>query len=652
MTADQYREQISQTFEPRAMAQLWEQIKSCGEELARRLRPHFEARCKVLWAKKPATRKPTPHADVVPPKLLALIRKITARQAAPLLGLSQSHLSRIRKQHAKCPAAALERLNRIDIASVARIPRRPWGEAHHTKPTSEEYTKLKALAAGIGWGQTEAQLGAKRSTIRSQCEHEARPIHNDCLRRLQEIDVDLVVKEVKERLQQRIPLHQQRPLRSPPGKVQTSKTPTREQMTETDRAHMLALVERIGWEGVTLQLRMPSATTLRHKATAPNPSMKKADLQRLRALQVESFSPIKRLARRFGMRATRPGQYDRTKPFPGGLVKANSPLIEAFINQAKSSTAVVRYDDLLGFARWMGVEEIAQAATHFIADKLRAHALTAQFIVHLQNLGRAPKTIQRRVSSLRQLVTQAQRMELCSWSLDVKGGSADTVKDTRGPSMAVVRQVLDHAKEKGPRDYAILRLFADLGLRVCEVADLHMEHVNLERSEIQILGKGRGARERLSLPAVTKAALQDWIVKRGQSPGPVWIGKTGRGMNTRSIYVVVRKIGRALGIKLWPHALRHSAITHALDVTNGDIRKVRQFSRHKSLDMLMVYDDARQDQAGALAELLSADPKKKKLTIKETLRLLREHLLEAKEMPERMSAKVDESLLLLGQVSI
>jgi integrase/recombinase XerC len=53
-----------------------------------------------------------------------------------------------------------------------------------------------------------------------------------------------------------------------------------------------------------------------------------------------------------------------------------------------------------------------------------------------------------------------------------------------------------------------------------------------------------------------------------------------------------------------PHRIRHSSITHALDIT-GDVRKVQRLSRHVKLETLMIYDDNRQDIQGEVSELLS-----------------------------------------------
>jgi hypothetical protein len=51
---------------------------------------------------------------------------------------------------------------------------------------------------------------------------------------------------------------------------------------------------------------------------------------------------------------------------------------------------------------------------------------------------------------------------------------------------------------------------------------------------------------------------------------------------------------------LWRH-------TDALDLTNGNIRMVQGLSRHVDPRTLMKYDDARRDDAGALAQMLGND---------------------------------------------
>jgi hypothetical protein len=52
--------------------------------------------------------------------------------------------------------------------------------------------------------------------------------------------------------------------------------------------------------------------------------------------------------------------------------------------------------------------------------------------------------------------------------------------------------------------------------------------------------------------------------------------------------------------------LRHTAITVGLDKSNGDVRSVWMFSRHRDLGTVALYDDAREDRGGTVARLVAA----------------------------------------------
>lgn len=54
-----------------------------------------------------------------------------------------------------------------------------------------------------------------------------------------------------------------------------------------------------------------------------------------------------------------------------------------------------------------------------------------------------------------------------------------------------------------------------------------------------------------------------------------------------------------------PHRIRHSAITEALNLTDGNVRKVQKLSRHSTIETVMIYDDARHKDQGKLSRRLS-----------------------------------------------
>jgi integrase/recombinase XerC len=158
---------------------------------------------------------------------------------------------------------------------------------------------------------------------------------------------------------------------------------------------------------------------------------------------------------------------------------------------------------------------------------------------------------------------------------------------------------------------ALLRLLHDLGLRPGQAVRLDIEDVDLPGNRIFILGKARAQQEPVTLPVPTKAALAAWLDARGPEPGPLLVNfdraRKGRRLTGTAVYHIVGRLGAKTGLVVRPHGLRHLAIATALDRTNGDVRAVAKFSRHKDLRTLRRYDDNRQDLAGKVTRLVATE---------------------------------------------
>ena len=187
--------------------------------------------------------------------------------------------------------------------------------------------------------------------------------------------------------------------------------------------------------------------------------------------------------------------------------------------------------------------------------------------------------------------------------------------DTCGPGRDGFRAMLDAAGAqpgpKGLRDVALLRLLHDLGLRRSEAVRLDVEDVDLPGKRISLLSRGRSWKEPVTLPEPTRAALAAWLEACGSEPGPLFVNfdRAGKGhrLTGTAVYHIVGWLGAKAGLTVRPQELRHLAITTALDRTNGDMRAVAKFSRHKDLRTLSRYRDNRPDLAGKVASLVAAE---------------------------------------------
>jgi len=186
-------------------------------------------------------------------------------------------------------------------------------------------------------------------------------------------------------------------------------------------------------------------------------------------------------------------------------------------------------------------------------------------------------------------------------------------RDTRGPGVAGFRAMLavlaGAPGAKSRRDLALLRALFDMGLRREEAVSCDLAHYDRTAGTLAIMGKKRRERERLTVPAPTRAALEGWLVARGEAAGPLFVPLSRAGLGERltgrSVARIVAEVAVRAGIgHVRPHGLRHAAVTAALDA-GLDLRKVQRFSRHKDLRTLTLYDDNRSDLAGDVAAVVA-----------------------------------------------
>jgi integrase/recombinase XerC len=249
--------------------------------------------------------------------------------------------------------------------------------------------------------------------------------------------------------------------------------------------------------------------------------------------------------------------------------------------------------------------------------------IAREYLANMHQRGLAAATIGRRLATLRSLVATALELGYVDWSLLVKGPKSEPYRDTRGPGHDGFGMLTAAARKSagtaaGKRDLALMRLMYDLLLRVGECATLDLADVELDTDDpgVYVTGKGRTERKRITLSKSAALALREWIAVRGSEPGPLFTrvdpgaipGRLDR-LTIHSVEQMIARRSRQAGLPTVarPHGLRHAGITRLLELTGGNVRVVAKASRHVKLHTLVLYDDARTDVAGKLADLLGAD---------------------------------------------
>lgn len=162
----------------------------------------------------------------------------------------------------------------------------------------------------------------------------------------------------------------------------------------------------------------------------------------------------------------------------------------------------------------------------------------------------------------------------------------------------------DRRTEAGKRDYALLMIFARLGLRNSEAGHLTLADVDWRGGTLRILGKG-GIECRLPLVPDVGEALVDYLQVRPQDISRR-LFLTARAprqpLEMAGITTVTRRALRAGGLRQHggPHLLRHSLASELLH-RGASLSEVGQVLRHRLLSTTEIYAKVRVEALRELA---------------------------------------------------
>lgn len=184
---------------------------------------------------------------------------------------------------------------------------------------------------------------------------------------------------------------------------------------------------------------------------------------------------------------------------------------------------------------------------------------------------------------------------------NIKTFSQDKKHKRDGLSEDEIKHLIIKLKElvstpQNARLKAILALLALQGLRQVEVIRLDVKDIDLVAHTAFVRGKGRDDKELVSLHPETVKALQEYMKTNKKASGALFtsISNFGKGqrLTTRSIRKIVTGILKELGIEKSTHGFRHFFTTKLIQSYKGDLLEVAQYTRHRGLEMLQVYNDA------------------------------------------------------------
>ena len=142
------------------------------------------------------------------------------------------------------------------------------------------------------------------------------------------------------------------------------------------------------------------------------------------------------------------------------------------------------------------------------------------------------------------------------------------------------------------RDFCIITLFLNCGLRISELVGLNLSDVRDDR--MRVLGKGNKERF-VFLNTACRSALDDWLAVRTQSaavdPYALFISRRRTRVTKDGVHYMIKKRLAEAGLdrdKYSAHKLRHTAAT--LMLKNGvDVRTLQEILGHEHLNTTQIY---------------------------------------------------------------
>jgi integrase/recombinase XerC len=229
-----------------------------------------------------------------------------------------------------------------------------------------------------------------------------------------------------------------------------------------------------------------------------------------------------------------------------------------------------------------------------------SHQQVRSWIVSLMDQGLEPKSINRKISSLRSFYKFLQREGL------INGSPMVQVKAPKIPKrlpIVITEQKMDSLLDAenvfsndfdGLRNRLILELLYGTGMRLSELVSLSDDDFDSYESQIKVLGK-RNKERIIPVSKVLAKLIVDYQFQKNNQKfksisSSLIVTNEGKAAYPKFIYRVVHSILSFISTqdKKSPHILRHSFATTLLN-RGADLNAIKELLGHSSLAATQVY---------------------------------------------------------------
>ena len=159
---------------------------------------------------------------------------------------------------------------------------------------------------------------------------------------------------------------------------------------------------------------------------------------------------------------------------------------------------------------------------------------------------------------------------------------------------------IDTSKNLGKRDYLLINLLYDSGVRVSELINIRINNIDFENRLIKILGKGD--KERVVYFTInTSKLLYEYIYdicEVHKYPRKyLFENKSNVVISRFEVYNIIRKYAEIAKIEknVTPHVLRHTIATHLIQ-NDADVMSVKTILGHSKVSTTEIYTHVDNEQ--------------------------------------------------------
>ena len=160
------------------------------------------------------------------------------------------------------------------------------------------------------------------------------------------------------------------------------------------------------------------------------------------------------------------------------------------------------------------------------------------------------------------------------------------------------------------RDYAIITLFLNCGMRLSELVNINITNIDFTESKMTVIGKGNKERV-IYLNKACMSAINGYLAIRPHdrvkfdSRDALFLSERKERISNRSVQDIVKKELQRAGLdttKYSVHKLRHTAATLMYQYGKVDIRALQELLGHESISTTEIYTHVNDDRIRAAVE--------------------------------------------------